>query len=206
MPLQQGDHPALVFLHRELLPFIIAGRRVKRRWFVWLDGVARYTGDLAAALAGLGVGGPLVGAFAHPAEPAHEASADLWTRLTEQLGPSWVYIGFAAIIVWIFVRLVTQNESVTQRATLAKQFALDNESGYGKLDQALHGHVPRDLILEVYRSTMDRVQTALTKEIWPYKKYRPPVAAYQPELDRLTDEIRTNYMRDWEPPQPGQEW
>jgi hypothetical protein len=206
MSLQQGDHPALVFLHRELLPFMIAGRRVKRQWFVRLDGIYRYTGDLAAALAGLGLGGPLVGAFAHPTEPAHDASADLWTRLTDQLGPRWVYIGLVAIIIWIIVRLIIQNESVTQRATLAQQFALDNESGYGKLFECLRRRVPRDGILEVYRSTTDRVQTALTKNIWPFETYRPPEAAFQAERDRLIDEIRTNYMANWEPPQPGQEW
>ena len=66
MPLQSGDHPALVFLYRELLPYMIAGRRVKRQWFVRLDGVYRYTGDLAAAVAGLGVGGPIVGCHRTP--------------------------------------------------------------------------------------------------------------------------------------------
>ena len=185
---------------------MIAGRRVKRRWFVWLDGVYRYTGDLAAALAGLGVGGSFVGAIAHPAEPADTGSADLWTRLTEQLGPRWVYVGFAAIIVWIVLRLVVQNETVTQRATLAKQFALDNESAYGKLYQGLHGDRPRGVILEVYRSTMDRVQTALTKRIWISERFKPPEKTFRAELDREIDDIRAKYMTNWRPLQPGEEY
>jgi hypothetical protein len=202
MPLRQGDHPALVYLYRELLPFIIAARRIKHQWFVRLDGFYRYTGDLAAALSGLGVGGSFVSAIAHPDQP----SVDLWTKLTEQLGSVWVYVGIAAIIVWIVVRLVIQNESVSQRATLAKQFALDNEISYARLDQALRRRDPRDVILEVNRTTMDRVQTALTKEIWPFATFRPPEWAFLPELDRIIDQIRANYMANWEPPQPGQEW
>jgi len=191
MPLRQGDHQALVFMHNELLPFIIAGRKVKRgRWFIWVDGVYRYGGDLAAALAGLGVGGSLVRALAHPGETEHGTSADLLTRMTEQLGPRWVYIGFAAIIVWIVVRLVTQNESTAQRATLAKQFALYNEITYGKLREALRGRVPREDILKAHQATSERVQVALTNGIWPWDTYRPPETAFQPELDRLTDELR----------------
>jgi hypothetical protein len=206
MGLQAGDHPALVFLHRELLPFLIAGRKVRRRWFVRLDRGYRYTGDLAAALAGMGLGGPLIGAIAHSTDPGHGPGADVGTRLTEQLGRQWGIVGVVAVVVWVVVRLVVQNENIAQRATLAKQFAVDNEISFGKLFEALRGPKPRDGILEVHRATMDRVQTALTKDIWPFETYRPPPAAVQPELNELTDEIRTNHMRHSNSPQPGQEW
>jgi len=185
---------------------MIAGRRVKRQWFVHLDGVYRYTGDLAAALAGLGFGGPLVGALAHSGEPGQQGSGDFWKRLTEQLGPVWVYAGLAAIVVWIAVRLVTQNESVAQRATLAKQFALDNENGWARLFEVLRRRSPRDGIREINRSTQDRVQSALMRNIWPFDTFKPPMKAVQPELDLLIVEIRTTHMGNWDPPQPGQEW
>jgi hypothetical protein len=89
MPLRPDDHAALRFFYHEIFPFMIAGRRVRRQWFVRFEGIYRYTGGVAAALAGLGVGGPFVGAFAHPGEPA-ESSADFWARLTGQFGPHWV--------------------------------------------------------------------------------------------------------------------
>lgn len=204
MPLQPGDHPALIFLHRELLPFLIAGRQVKRQWFVRLDGIYRYTGDLAAALAGLGLGGPLVGAFAKAG--AANPQSDLWTKLTTQLGPTWVYVGIASLAVWVVIRVVVQNEAVSQRATLARQFALDNEAANAKLYEALRKTVPRDGILEIYRVTMDRVQTALAKAIWPFDTFRPPALVFQAERDRLTGEIRESYMANWAEPPPGQEW
>jgi len=59
-PLRAGNHYILRKLSTQLLPWMISGRRLSRLWFVRLAAFWRYTGDLAAALAGLGIGAPLV--------------------------------------------------------------------------------------------------------------------------------------------------
>jgi hypothetical protein len=152
-------------------------------------------------LSGLGVGGSVVGVIAH----SDEASGDLLGRLTRQLGPRWFFVGLAAIVVWIIIRLFIQNERVSQRATLARQFAVDHERSWGDLYQALGERTPQPGILKVHVSKHFRVQSAVIGRIWPFETYRPPLPAFQPELDRLIDEIRETFMAKWDPPQPGQE-
>lgn len=122
------------------------------------------------------------------------------------LGPVWWAIAIAAVIFWSLVRLVIQNENVSQRATLARQIVVEIDLAYGELQQNLHHRVPGPFILRAHQATMARAQTAVSREIWPFPGYRPPREAYQPELDRVIDEIRENCMAGWDPPQPGQEF
>src|ERR1051326_5380271 len=58
--IEPGDHYLLRKLATELLPWTIMGRRLKRQWFVRLGTVYDYASNAAAALAGLGIGAPVV--------------------------------------------------------------------------------------------------------------------------------------------------
>jgi len=83
-PLRPGDHYILRKLCSELLPWMIGGRVARRQWFVVLAGVYAYGGELAAALAGLGIGGPIIAAFEEKEPPGQNALDTLRKTL-----PGW---------------------------------------------------------------------------------------------------------------------
>src|SRR5215204_105828 len=100
--LRPGDHYILAKLANELLPYMIGGPRLTRWWFVRLASFYGYIGDLAAALAGLGIGAPIV-ALVSGKTPEGKSAFEV---LREVLPAPWIGVGAAALIVWIIIRLV----------------------------------------------------------------------------------------------------
>jgi hypothetical protein len=198
--LNQNDHYILKKLCDELLPWMICGRRVKDQWFVRLAGVYRYTGDLAAALAGLGIGAPLA-ALAAGKAPAGKGAMDI---LRDTLPGAWFYVGLAALLVWVVIRLVIQNEDVISRALLARDCAQSMKALKVELWKALPDSAPMPKITIVQKSVDDKVQTAVNNKVWPMSwDPLPPADQIAEELRTTVEEIRTKFMSHWSPAPPG---
>jgi len=197
-PILPGDHYVLRKLAREVLPWIIAGRRLRRTWYVRLSTVAAYVGDSAAALAGLGVGGPLIAAFSKGGQPV----AGTLDAATSSLPAPLVPVGIVALFVWVALRVVMQREDVTARALLAKQCARNMQELNAQLWMALRLTEPMPQITVIQTSLGERVQNAISSGVWPWDPLPPP-EDYAVELSKAVDDIRAKFMDKWAPPPSG---
>jgi hypothetical protein len=198
-PLQPGDHYVLSKLCDELLPWMISGRRVGSQWFVYLAAFYAYGGDFAAAVAGLGVGAPIV-AFAQGKLPSGQNALDV---LRSALPPSLFVVGLAALFFWVVVRLVVQREEVVARALLAREFARSINALYAQLWQGLAVADPMPKIVAIQKSVDERVEDAIKNRVWPYDPAPPPPAHIDGDLKKTVHQIRVQFMSRWAPPPPG---
>jgi hypothetical protein len=198
-PLLPDDHYVLRKLSGELLPWMITGKRVGRQWFVRLAGLYAYTGDLAAALAGLGIGAPLV-AIIQGKLPAGQNAVDV---LRGMLGPAWFYVGVIAALVWVVIRVVVQREDILNRAVLAREYARSLNSLYAQLFAALATADPMPQIIVIQKTVDDKVQDAIKNRVWPFDPPLPPGSVIESDLKGVVDEIRSRFMSRWDPPPPG---
>jgi hypothetical protein len=197
--LQPADHYVLRKLCDELLPWMISGRKVGRQWFVRLAGFYAYTGDFAAALAGLGIGAP-VAAMVQGKLPSGQNALDV---LRSALPPGLFIAGIVATIVWVVLRLVVQREDVVSRALLAREYARSVNALYAQLWQALAAADPMPQVLAIQKSVDDRVQDAIKNGVWPWNPPPPPPAVIDQDLKETVDRIRATFMPKWTPPPLG---
>ena len=197
-PLQPGDHYVLRKLCEEVLPWMISGRTVGRQWFVRLAFIYGYVGDLAAALAGLGIGSPIV-ALLQGKLPDGQNAIDV---LRAALPDGWFIIGVTAAIVWIILRLVIQREDVVKRALLARECARGMDALYLQLFRELASNEPMPQIRAIQKSVNDRVQDAVNNSVWPWRALAPD-EDIEVELKSEVDRIRSKFMSRWAPPPPG---
>jgi hypothetical protein len=202
-PLLPGDHPVLVKLCDELLPWMIAARRVGRQWFVRLAAIFGYLGDFAAALAGLGIGAPIAALMQGNVAAGGTKDRSAIDVLHTILPAGWSWAGLAALIVWTILRLVIQRQDVLARALLAREYGNAINALYAQLYKALQSPEPMDGVLIIQKSVDDRVQDAIKKGYWPYSPPFPPTEDIQQELATMAADIRTRYMSKWRNPPPG---
>jgi hypothetical protein len=198
--MEPGDHYIQRKLANELLPYMVAGPRLTHRWFVRLASFYGYIADFAAALAGLGIGAPIV-ALLSGKTPEGKSAFEV---LQEVLGPSWFGIGIAALIVWVIIRLVVQREDVLNRALLARDCAQGMLESRAKLWAILPQKAPMPEITAIQKTVDDRVANAVKNKVWhPAWKPLPPDQEIAAELNLAIAEIRARFMSNWDPAPPG---
>ena len=193
-----GDHYVLKKLSDELLPWMIAGRKLGRRWFVRLSGFYGYTADLAAALAGLGIGTPIA-ALASGKTPTGKSAIDV---LREAIPDGWIWMGAVALVAWTLIRLIVLREDVVGRALLARDCARRIRAQRAELWVVLRDANPLAKIAEIQKSIDDTVQDAIKNRVWAWDPL-PPAAEMARELQTDVDEIRAKFMAKWAPPPAG---
>lgn len=199
-PLQEGDHYILRKLCDQLLPWMICGKIIRRQWFVRLATFYSYTNDLAAAIAGLGIGGPIV-ALIQGQLPKDQSSAVV--VLHSLLSQGWFYVGIVALIVWVVLRVVVKNQEVERRALLARGYALAMTESFAKLDQALKAKEPMPELSNIQKSVEDRYTDAINKGVWKWDPPFPPSEEIEKELGQMVDYFRSKFMANWALPPPG---
>ena len=112
------------------------------------------------------------------------------------------YVGVAALIVWVILRLIVQNEDIIARALLARDCAQSMRALRQQLWIALADQDPMPRITQIQRSVDDHVQNAIKNRVWPWEPLPLP-DAIAAELAAAVDEIRTTFMSNWTPPPPG---
>ncbi len=162
--IRKGDHYILGKLDNELLPWMICGKHVGRRWFVYVSYIHSYPVDVAAALAGLGIGSPILKLLSGEL-PTGKTVVDVLQR---SLPPGWCNAGIVAAIVWVVLRVVMKNEDVAARSLLAREFSRGISASYLQLHQALASSDPMPQIRIIQKSVDDRVQDAIKNGIWPW--------------------------------------
>jgi hypothetical protein len=194
--LKPGDHYILRKLSTEILPWTIMGRRLKKQWFVRLGTFYDYAGNAAAALAGLGIGAPLVSVVSSGRVAGGKTVFD---ALGEVLPAPWIFAGFVGLLFWLAIRLVVQHEKVERRALLARECAEAMKALYANLYAALPNPDPMAKIGEIQKSINEHVQNAIRSEVWPWEPL-PDATRYSVELERTVTEIRLKFMAYWSAP------
>jgi hypothetical protein len=198
-PLQPGDHYILRKLCDELLPWMLCGRSVGRQWFVVLATVHGYGSELAAAIAGLGIGTPVVAMFEGKAPQGSNAIDVLRSNFS-----GWLfYAGIAALAIWLVARVVMKQQNVAARAVLAQEFAKGIKALHAQLFQVLPATDPMPQIIAIQKTVDDKVQDAIKNEIWPYDPPLPPPTLTDLPLKETVNDIRLRFMAKWAPPPPG---
>ena len=112
------------------------------------------------------------------------------------------YVGVVALIVWVILRLVVQNEDIIARALIARDCAQTMRALRQQLWISLSDADPMPRITQIQKSVEDQVQNAIKNRVWPWEPLPPPetIAA---ELTAAVEEIRTTFMNGWAPPPAG---
>lgn len=188
-PFQAADHYVLTKVGRQLLPYLVASPRVKWQPFVVVSQGYAYLGDIAAALAGLGIGAPFIGAAQNGLSEGVNL-ADVFGS-----GP-WAWLGILGVIAWIFIRLYVQREDVNARATAARAFVVAMNSLAFELHTALDEREPMPRIIDIQKRINAKVQEAMDGQIWPFQPL-PDDMRHRRDLFNRIDGIRRRQMPDW---------
>ncbi len=194
-PLQPGDHYILRKLNNQVLPWIIAGRRLQRLWMVRVARLYDYISNLAAALAAYGIGAPITSLVSSGKAPEGKSAIQI---LQDALPWYGFWIGVVALAIWIALRIFVQREDILGRALLARDCAHTMRSLNQELYVALSDADPMPTISKVQKSVDDQVANALRNRVWPWDPL-PPAEEMAAELKRTTDGIRDQFMNGWTP-------
>lgn len=194
-PLQPGDHRILQMLCDELLRWMIGGRRASRQWFVRLALIYAYGGELATALAGLGIGAPLV-ALSQGKVANGKSALDV---LHEALPGPWFWIGVGALVIWLIVRLIVKQQNAVNRALFARDCSKTMQKLYTDLYDALPESNPLPHIVPIKQAVIRAVREAVEKDVWPWYPPPPKGDDVERELSKQVADIRATFMGRWAP-------
>ena len=197
-PLRDNDHYVLKKLCNELLPWMIGGRMARKQWFVHVAGVYGYGAEIFTALAGVGIGAPVVAIFQGKSD-----GKDATTVLREMLPGIWFWVGIVALVVWVVLRVVVNKNQAVERSLFARDCAKSMEKLHANLYQVLATPDPIAKINDIQASVMKRMEEAIDKGVWPFSPPAPPDADIGLELTSQINNIRMNFMDGWQPPPPA---
>jgi hypothetical protein len=179
----------------QVLPLIIVGLRVKRQWFVRVAIVYAYGGELATGLAGLGIGAPLVAFFQGKGE-SNKNGLDL---VREALPGAWFWVGVAALVFWLFLRVVVKQQNAIDRALFARDCSQTAEKLNAQLEDVLAEAEPMPKIAPIQEALRRMRSEAIDKRVWRQLTEQDIEA----ELRMRVDQIREKHMAGWAAPPAG---
>jgi hypothetical protein len=199
MSLQSDDHYVLRKLNNELLPWLIGGRRTARQKFVYLASVYAYGGEFATALAGIGIGTPVVALFRGKTADGSNA----FTTLRNTLPGVWFWIGVLALALWLILRLVVKQQNAVDRRLYARDCGKTMQRLELDLQSALADPNPLQKIGPIQEAVMRAVHEAVEKDVWPWRPPLPRAQEIDAELSSRIDDIRATFMSAWAPSPAG---
>ncbi len=191
-----AEHPVRRTLRRDLLPYLISARRLRRQWFYWLHLIFGYTTDLVVALAAIGVSTPLLSLLGSVSDISDDVapSSSLTTALSSV--PGWlVYPTAFIIIVWIVFRIAFNREEGQKRAVLTKSCFQQLRQAEANLPVILSQADPMPeiskLLEKMVRSTVDR---NIQEQAWPWVPFAPGIDS---EVAKELESLCSRFEADW---------
>lgn len=178
---------------------MLCGRHIGKQWFVRFASIYEYAGDIAAAIAALGIGTPVLDVYLGKTLPGANSLDIFHTAFSS----TWFYAGLVALAGWVIARVIMKRENLSARAVLAKEFERNIKSLYRQLYLALPEPDPISRILEIQKMVDGRVDDAIRNAIWLYDPPIPPDNLIEAALKEAVNDIRVKYMRNWAPPPAG---
>ena len=197
--LQARDHPVL---HKvaTILPYLVGAEKLHRQTFVRLATVYNVGGDVAVALAGVGVGTPVAALLLGKSKSGDDALTVINTIFPSYLTP----VGVLALVAWITVRVFVQNQDAVTRARRVWDLQPVFTKAYDNIDRALDDPTPMPTLIAIQKRVLDKVDESIDAGIWPYKPAKPNSPDVLMEIERRIAKFKMDYQHIWLPP-PDQE-
>ncbi len=192
------EHPVRRTLKRDLLPYLVTGRRLHRQWFYRLHHIFGYTTDLVVALSTVGVSAPLL-AMLGPSGPPNAGGAPPASMTSVlQSVPSWLMVPTAmGLALWLFLRVAFNREDGQRRAILAKNCHRILRKAEASLPDILSAPDPMPAITKLLEKNIrNPVDQCVFDEAWPWLPFAPGIEA---EVDREVEALCSKYEGDWTP-------
>jgi hypothetical protein len=191
-----ADHVVKRTLERDVLPYLISARRLKKQWFYRLYMVFGYTTDLVVILASIGVTAPLLRILGLVGTSDSVQPPNLASSLAS-VPPILVYPAIALILTWVVFRVAFNREEGQKRAVLARSCTQALRLAEAGRPTALGRENPMPELTEILekriRPTVDR---NIQESAWPWFPFAPSIEAdVRKEVDRLS----ALYETDWAP-------
>lgn len=188
-------------LGREILPYIISARRLRRRWFYITHSIFGYTTDVLVALTAIGLSSPILDFFANGEPTAgHDDSARV--SLAEVLSsvPQWLYYPTIAIaVVWVLLRVAFVREDGQKRAVLARSCFTSLRQVEARLHKILVKEDPMaDLMKLADEEIWPTVDRNIQERSWPWAGPAPDI---EKEVEELLRNFCSRYESGWLPSQ-----
>lgn len=192
------DHPVKRTLERDVLPYIVSARQLRKQWFYRMHTVFGYTTDIVVALATIGIAPPLLRLIGATGSAADVADKPLTlTSALASLPPALVYPAAVLIVVWIIIRVAFSREEGQKRAVLARSCTKVLQQAEAGLPQALSAADPMPALTEMLekriRPTVDR---NIQESAWPWLPFAPRIEA---DVKKEVSAFCSSYEGDWAP-------
>ena len=197
--IRKDDHYILHKLATELLPWMIAGRRVGSRGVRPLATGYVYVDKISTALAGLGVGAPLIEMAR--TEPNGSQQVDILAAI-KSLPPEWAWPCGLGILSFIILRMFVQSENILSRGASARICAEGMKAQKLLLFQKLAQAEPMQDIIKIQQEVMECVNRAQSNGAWTYDPLPTDEKWFNQILIREVATIRTTFMSRWRPAPP----
>jgi hypothetical protein len=190
MPDQQVNRT----LERDVLPYLVSARQLKKQWFYRLHTLFGYTTDLVGGLAAIGVSSPFLILLVTKDADAGGPTPSLASVLAGI--PSFlVYPAAIVIIGWVILRVAFTREEGQKRAVLARSCIQNLRQAEADLHNLLRARQPlaglTEMLEKRIRPTVDR---NIQETSWPWVPFAPNIdSEVQTELNSLV----TRYGADW---------
>jgi hypothetical protein len=194
-----AGHPVRRSLQRDVLPYIVTARRLRKQWFYRLHSIFGYTTDFIVALTAIGVSTPLLTLIGSVSSAGNKEAAQS-PPLRDVLSsvPQWLYFPLVFIIItWIVLRVTFNREEGQKRAVLAKSCAQVLRQSEASLHAVLSKSDPMPGITELLekkiRPTVDR---NIQENAWRWVPFAPGI---DDEVGKDLEALCSRYEMDWAP-------
>ncbi|SRR6266705_3451751 len=190
------EHPVKRALRRDVLPYLVSARRLKRQWFYTLHVVFGYTTDLVIALAAIGISTPilaLAGALSNTQKDITGPATI--SNVFNSLPAALVLPTALVIMLWVFLRVTFNRESGQKRAVLARSLLQAIRQAEANLPAILGKADPMpDLTTMLEKTIRPPVDRNIQEESWPWTPFAPDIDA---EVTKQLEELCKTYETDW---------
>lgn len=190
------EHTVRRTLKRDVLPYLISGRRLRKQWFYFVHAVFGYATDFIVVLTAIGVSTPLLSLIGLLSDAKQELvpSPSLASVLSSITG--WlVYPAAVAVFVWIILRVAFNREEGQKRAVLAKSCYQELRQAEASLHSILSKPEPMgeltNLLEKKIRPTVDR---NIQENAWPWIPFAPDI---DNEITKDLDMLCSRYESEW---------
>jgi hypothetical protein len=191
-----AEHPVRRTLGRDLLPYLVSARRLRRQWFYRLHVIFGYTTDLVVALTAIGISTPLLSLVGSLSDTKKDMTQS--PSLIDVLNsiPGWlIYPAGLAVVVWIVLRVTFNREEGQKRAVLAKSCFYQLRQAEASLPTILSKSDPRPEITSLLEKTIrPPVDRNIQEKAWPWTPFAPGIDA---EVVVELDALCSKYEADW---------
>lgn len=196
-----AEHPVKRTLERDVLPYLVSARQLRKQWFYRLHTVFGYTTDLVVVLAALGISSPLLLLLgAGGSGPDGAAKPPALAEVLASVPPALVYPAAVLILAWVVIRVAFNREEGQKRAVLARSCTQVLRQAEASLPSALGTPDPmpalNELLEKRIRPTVDR---NVQENAWPWLPFAPSVDA---DVQKEVTVLCTRYQADWAPVNP----